>query len=139
MNFTTHSLDFSSNSLITLSVTSSGCLDQQGLGKLIDIVTKHYFRSTSHQNEKALALMQKQNRLEMLTDKNVKLPKHHEIVCSNCKQSGHNKLTYTKACTVCVGLLCLVLILLTCQMAPECCSASKKIFLEDSVYVSFLL
>ena len=32
-------------------------------------MTKHYFRSTSHQNEKALVqLMQKQNRLEFLTD-----------------------------------------------------------------------
>ena len=59
---------------------------QQGLEKFNDVMTKHYFRSTSHQNEKALVqLMQKHNRLEFLTDKNVKLKKHHDIVCSNCK------------------------------------------------------
>ena len=72
---------------------------QQGLEKFNDVMTKHYFRSTSHQNEKALVqLMQKHNRLEFLTDKNAKLKKHHDIVCSNCKQSGH-KLTCTKPCT----------------------------------------
>ena len=42
---------------------------QQGLEKLNDVMTKHYFRSTSHQNEKALTqLMQKLNRIEHLKD-----------------------------------------------------------------------
>ena len=96
---------------------------QQGLEKFNDIMTKHYFRSTSHQNEKALVqLMQKQNRLEFFTDKNAKLPKHHEIVCSNCKQSGHNKLTCTKACTLCgVAVFCTHLVdLPNGSRMPQC-------------------
>ena len=42
---------------------------QQGLEKLNDVMTKHYFRSTSHQSEKALLqIMQKLNRIEHLKD-----------------------------------------------------------------------
>ena len=75
---------------------------QQGLEKLNDVMTKHYFRSTSHQNEKALMqIMQKLNRIEHLQDSNACLPKHHEIACSNCKQHGHNMLSCTNACKVC--------------------------------------
>lgn len=49
---------------------------QQGLEKLNDVMTRHYFRSTSHQNEKALTqLMQKLNRIEhrilMLVSQNI--------------------------------------------------------------------
>ena len=50
---------------------------QQGLEKFNDVVTKQYFRATSHQNNKALLqLMQKHNRLEYLRDNDAQLPKH---------------------------------------------------------------
>ena len=75
---------------------------QQGLEKLNDVMTRHYFRSTSHQNEKALTqLMQKLNRIEHLKDSNASLPKHHEGTCSNCKQCGHNMHSCKNACKVC--------------------------------------
>ncbi len=75
---------------------------QQGLEKLNDVMTKHYFRSTSHQNEQALVqLLEKQNRIELLADNGAKQEKHHDIGCSNCKQKGHNKLTCTEQCTTC--------------------------------------
>jgi len=96
---------------------------QQGLEKFNDVMTKHYFRSTSHQNEKALMqLMQKHNWLKFLTDKNVKLKKHHDIVCSNCKQSGHNKLTCTKPCTLfSASVFCAHLVELpNGSRAPQC-------------------
>ncbi len=75
---------------------------QQGLEKFNDVMTKHYFRSTSHQNEKALTqLIHKHNRLEYLHDHNAQLPKHHEVKCSNCKQTGHNKLSCSNPCKCC--------------------------------------
>ena len=75
---------------------------QQGLEKMNDVMTKHYFRATSHQNEKALMqIMQKLNRIEHLRDSNACLPKHHDITCSNCKQKGHNMLSCANACHVC--------------------------------------
>ncbi len=75
---------------------------QQGLEKLNDVMSKHYFRATSHQNEKALLQMiQKQNRLEHLQDSGARQGKHHEIACSNCKEIGHNKLTCNQKCGQC--------------------------------------
>ena len=75
---------------------------QQGLEKFIDVVTKQYFRATSHQNDKALfQLMQKHNRLEYLRDTDAQLPKHHEVTCSNCGSTGHNKLSCTHPCKFC--------------------------------------
>ena len=75
---------------------------QQGLEKFNDVVTKQYFRATSHQNDKALVqLMQKHNRLEYLRDNDAQLPKHHEVTCSNCGSTGHNKLSCTHPCKFC--------------------------------------
>lgn len=65
---------------------------QQGLEKYNDVVTKSYFRGTSHQGEKALKqVMERQNRLEHLTDSGIKLKKRKEVTCSNCGVTGHNK------------------------------------------------
>ena len=75
---------------------------QQGLEKLNDIMTKHYFRATSHQNEKALLqLIQKQNRLEHLKDMGAYPAKHHEVSCTNCSEKGHNRQSCDKPCEVC--------------------------------------
>ena len=59
------------------------------------IMTKQYFRSSSHRNEQALVqIMEKQNRLEHLHDQPGVLPKKcFEIVCSKCGRTGHNRLT----------------------------------------------
>ena len=80
-----------------------GCLisfTQQGLEKHNDIMTKDYFRSSSHKGEQALTqIMQKQNRLEYFNDRDVKRPKHHDIQCSNCGVSGHNKISCVAPCS----------------------------------------
>ena len=53
---------------------------QQGLEKYNDIMTKDYFRSTSHRNERCLMqILQKQNRLEHLDSLGAKWQKRHEI------------------------------------------------------------
>ena len=75
---------------------------QQGLEKFNDVMTKQYFQATSHQNEKALLqLMQKQNRLEYLRDNDAQLPKQHEVCCSYCGSTGHNKVSCTQPCKFC--------------------------------------
>jgi hypothetical protein len=75
---------------------------QQGLEKYNDVMTKDYFRSTSHHSEASLVqIMQKQNRLEHLESLGAKRRKRHEITCSNCKQQGHNKWTCKSACSNC--------------------------------------
>lgn len=67
---------------------------QQGLEKQNDTLTKNYFRSSCLQGETALRqLVEKQNRLEYLSDLGAKRQKRFEITCSKCKQKGHNRLT----------------------------------------------
>ena len=52
---------------------------QQGLEKY-DIMTKDYFRATSHEGEQCLIqILQKQNRMEYLEAKGVKRAKRHDI------------------------------------------------------------
>ena len=73
-----------------------------GLEKYNDIVTKTYFRSTSHKGTDALLqIMQKQNRLEYLTDAGVCKKMVLDIKCSNCKEKGHNKCTCLEKCAKC--------------------------------------
>ena len=73
---------------------------QQRLGKFNDVVTKQYFRATSH-DKALLQLMQKHNRLEYLRDNDAQLPKHHKVTCLNCDSTGHNKLSCTHPCKFC--------------------------------------
>ena len=75
---------------------------QQGLEKYNDFMTKDYFRSTSHRNEQCLVqILQKQNRLEHLEKLGAKRQKRHVVTCSNCKATGHNKLTCKAPCSNC--------------------------------------
>ena len=75
---------------------------QHGLEKYNDIMTKEYFRSTSHHGEAALRqIMEKQNRLEHLSDLGSQTKKCFSIVCSNCGGSAHNKLTCVQNCKKC--------------------------------------
>ena len=75
---------------------------QQGLEKYNDVITKDYFRSTSHRHEECLVqILQKRNRIEHLESLSRKRRKHHEITCSNCHQKGHNRLTCSSPCFSC--------------------------------------
>lgn len=75
---------------------------QQGLEKYNDLMTKDYFRSTSHHGEQSLVqILQKQNRLEHLQSLGAKRTKSHEITCCNCQKHGHNKLTCEAPCAIC--------------------------------------
>ena len=66
---------------------------QQGLEKYNDIMTKDYFRSTSHRDEQCLVqILQKRNRIEHLESLGAKRKKQHEVSCSNCHQKGHTHL-----------------------------------------------
>ena len=67
-----------------------------------NMMTKQYFRGTCHRNDEALIqIIQKQNRLEHLRDSGALAPKCFEIRCSNCSQTGHNKLTCSFPCQQC--------------------------------------
>ena len=75
---------------------------QHGLEKYNDIMTKEYFRSTSHHGEAALwQIMEKQNQMEHLSDLGSQTKRCFSIVCSNCGGSGHNKLTSVQNCKNC--------------------------------------
>ena len=75
---------------------------QQGMEKYNDLLTKDYFRSTSHRGEESLVyILQKRNHLEYLDTTGAKRSKQHEITCSNCLQKGHNKLTCKQPCALC--------------------------------------
>ena len=75
---------------------------QQGLEKLNHNVTKNYFRSSSHRGEAAIQqLIEKQNRLEHLSDLGAKRKKTFDITCSNCGNCGHNRLTCSEPCSSC--------------------------------------
>lgn len=66
---------------------------QQGLEKLNDLTTSHYFRSTNHHHKKEEALrqiLQKWNRIERMEDAGVVRNKK-KCTCSTCKGTGHNK------------------------------------------------
>jgi len=74
---------------------------QQGLEKYNDIMTKDYFRSTSHHMESSLIqILQKQNRLEYLKSKDAERRKR-KIKCGNCELEGHNRLTCGNKCSKC--------------------------------------
>lgn len=75
---------------------------QQGMEKYNDIMTKDYFRSSSHRGEESLLqIMQKQNRLEYLESTGAMRTKCHDITCSNCRCQGHNKWTCKAPCASC--------------------------------------
>lgn len=90
---------------VTEFMTAHGSIlpfTQQGMEKYNDVMTKDYFRSTSHHSEESLVqIMQKQNRLEHLQSLGAQRRKRHEIKCSNCKLQGHNKWTCKGACAKC--------------------------------------
>ncbi len=74
---------------------------QQGLEKYNDVMTKDYFRSTSHRTEESLVqIMQKQNHIEHIESVGANR-KRHEVTHSNCKQQGHNKWTCKAPCSNC--------------------------------------
>ncbi len=74
---------------------------QHGLEKY-DIMTKDYFRCTSHHGDDALLqIMRKQNRLEHLRDMEAEASMCFEITCSNCRKPGHNKLSCLEPCKTC--------------------------------------
>ena len=74
----------------------------QGLEKYNDLMTKDYFRSTSHRGEQCLVqILQKQNRLEHLERMGAPRSKRQRITCSICNLLGHNKLTCQAACSNC--------------------------------------
>ena len=75
---------------------------QQGLEKHNDVMTKIYFRASSHRGLQALRqIIEKRNRIEYFMDNDTKRPKKHDIRCSNCDESGHNRLTCSKPCKLC--------------------------------------
>ena len=75
---------------------------QQGLEKYNDVMTKDYFRSSSHCGIQCfIQILQKQNRIEHLESIGSKRPKKHQVTCSNCKKDGHNRLTCKAPCLHC--------------------------------------
>ena len=67
--------------------------NQQGLEKLNDEVTQHYFQSTNHRNIESLKqLLLKLNRLEEMAYNDC-CRKIHVQACKICKQPGHNTRT----------------------------------------------
>ena len=75
---------------------------QQGLEKFNDVMTKIYFRASSHRGVQALRqIVEKRNRIEFLTDNDCKRRKRYDITCSNCKEQGHNHLTCINPCKIC--------------------------------------
>lgn len=73
------------------------CYSQQGLEKYNDLVTKDYFRSSSHRGQECLVqILQKQNRIEDLENSGAKRKKRFEVTCSVCGSKGHNKTSCSK-------------------------------------------
>ena len=83
---------------------------QHGLEKYNDIVTKDYFRCTSHHGENVLLqIMQKRNRLEHLRDHGVESDKRFEITCSsNCIiiKAKHNVVKMHTSGVICGMNMC---------------------------------
>ena len=74
---------------------------QQGIEKYNDVMTKDYFRSTSHHKESSMVqILQKQNRVEYLKSMGSDREKRHTN-CSNCLLPGHNRLTCKNECSTC--------------------------------------
>ena len=73
---------------------------QQGIEKYNDILTKDFFRSSSHQESSLLQILQKQNRIEYLQSMGA-VRKKQEVKCGNCQSPGHNKLTCKSKCVIC--------------------------------------
>lgn len=96
---------------------------QQGLEKYNDIITKDYFRSSSHRNEECLVqILQKRNHIKHLENHGAKRAKRHEVSCSNCHQKGHNKLTCSSPCVSCgVTSFCSHLVVNSRSHIPACC------------------
>ena len=46
-------------------------------------------------------MVEKRNRIEYFVDHGSKRVKKHDIVCSNCRSAGHNRLTCHNPCTSC--------------------------------------
>ena len=100
-----------------------GCIlafTQQGLEKLNDVITKNFFRSSCHHEEALKQLIDKQNRIEHLTDEGSKRAKKFEVECSNCSKRGHNRLTCTAPCQHCGQSYCYHLVDITGRKVPLC-------------------
>ena len=95
---------------------------QQGLEKYNDIMTKDYFRSTSHRDEQCLVqILQKRNWIEHLESLGAKRKKQHEVSCSNCHK-GHNRLTCSSPCVSCGAMaFCSHLVANGRSRIPACC------------------
>ena len=95
---------------------------QQGLEKYNDLMTKDFFRSTSHRGMQCfIQILQKQNRLEHLESIGAKRSKLYKVQCSNCKEHGHNKLTCKAPCSRCKTLpFCGHLIDSNGKRTPKC-------------------
>ena len=75
---------------------------QQGLEKYNDLMTKDFFRSSSHRGMQCfIQILQKQNQLEHLESIGAKRTKLYQVKCSNCKEHGHNRLTCKAPCSQC--------------------------------------
>ena len=76
-------------------MATSGALlpfTQQGLEKYNDVMTKDYFRSSSHRGQECLTqILQKQNRMEYLEHSGAQRTKKFTVTCSQCGSKGHNK------------------------------------------------
>jgi len=73
---------------------------QHGIEKYNDILTKDFFRSSSHHQESSLLqILQKQNCLEYLQSMGA-TKKKQEMKCGNCRSAGHNRLTCKSQCTI---------------------------------------
>ena len=75
---------------------------QHGMEKYNDVMTKNYFRASSHHGLDCLTqILEKQNRIEHLEHIGAMRKKSFEIKCSNCKQNGHNMITCSAVCSHC--------------------------------------
>ena len=95
---------------------------QQGLEKYNDVMTKDYFRSSSHWGIQCfIQILQKQNRLEHLESIGVQRSKVHKITCHNCKEHGHNRLTCKTPCSNCkIAPFCGHLVSVDGKRVPSC-------------------
>lgn len=100
---------------------------QQGIEKYNDVMTKDYFRSTSHHKESSLVqILQKQNRVEYLKSMGSDREKR-QTNCRNCRLPGHNKLTCKNKCSNCnIKPYCEHLILLNGRKVPRCQQENTK-------------
>ena len=95
---------------------------RQGLEKYNDVMTKDYFRSSSHRQEECLRqILQKQNRLEFLEHSGAMRPKKHKVTCENCQLKGHNMITCVNPCRKCAHpSFCGHLVSVSGKKVPNC-------------------